>query len=317
MSSYNRQALSNILKSFDSVTLLQEEKKHVDASTPAIIEPLKSVTVGKCETDKDTPLYTGMDFLPDGRLVVADSNNDKLYTMNTHLDILGKYSGPAFDVAVVSDNEVAITIKRKCSIELLHISKSDVFTLTRTLKTTVPYDLICMMNETTFLVQPEENPCMLRMITLNGEETDIGNVIEHYNHSKGMAYIRNRDTLVLTDEQSDVVYMGDRTGKCFITRDVKDEAIKSPLGVCVGQKGNVFVCSHINDSLVQLSPSGKVLCSRKLLKAINPRTLCISKDDRTLAVFSCNLLISELHLYKLTLPLSFDIEGQCSSKCAA
>ena len=98
------------------------------------------------------PMYSGIAFLSDGRLVVVDHRNWKLYVMDENLQKLGmyKFSGYRCDVAVVSGKEVAVTSYKV--IGFLHISKTNQITLTRTLTTTAQYDSICLMNDTTFLV---------------------------------------------------------------------------------------------------------------------------------------------------------------------
>ena len=99
-------------------------------------------------------MYSGIAFLSDGRLVVVDHRNWKLYVMDENLQKLGiyKFSGYRCDVAVVSKEEVAVTGGRYEVIGFLHISRTNHITLTRTLTTTAWYYYICLMNDTTFLV---------------------------------------------------------------------------------------------------------------------------------------------------------------------
>ena len=114
---------------------------------------IKSVEVKQCDGDVKKPWYTGMDFLSDGRLVVVDNMNWKVYVMDENLQKLGmyKFSGYGYDVAVVSKEEVAVTGGPYEVIEFLHISKTNHITLTRTITTTALWcDSICLMNDTTF-----------------------------------------------------------------------------------------------------------------------------------------------------------------------
>ena len=130
------------------------EKVTDDTTSPVTLKLIKSVEVKQCDGDVEEPWYTGMDFLSDGRLVVVDHMNCKLYVMDENLQKLGmyKFSRYPYDVAVVSGEEVAVTGGRYKVIEFLHISKTNHITLTRTITTTAQYDSICLMNDTTFLV---------------------------------------------------------------------------------------------------------------------------------------------------------------------
>ena len=128
------------------------EKVTDDTTSPVTLKLIKSVEVKQCDGDVKEPWYSEMDFLSDGRLVVVDHRNWKLYVMDENLQKLGmyKFSGYRYDVSVVSKEEVAVT--GGTVIGFLHISKTNHITLTRTITTTAQYNSICLMNDTTFLV---------------------------------------------------------------------------------------------------------------------------------------------------------------------
>ena len=264
------------------------EKVTDDTTSPVTLKLIKFVEVKQCDGDVKEPLYTGMDFLSDGRLVVVDNMNWKVYVMDENLQKLGmyKFSGYRYDVAVVSGEEVAVTSGHSEVIDFLHISKTNHITLTRTITTTAQYYSICLMNDTTFLVSTYNDKRPLRMITLTGEEKDFDNLPEkQYNigYSKS-TYIRDRDIMVLTDRLDNTVYMYDnKKGRCELRCAVKDELIKEPTGVCQGPNNSVLVCSEDTNSLVQVSVSGRVIGSHKL-DMCYPRTVCMSKDGKKLAV---------------------------------
>ena len=264
------------------------EKVTDDTTSPVTLKLLKSVGVKQCDGDEREPLYSGVDILIDGRLAVLDGKNWKVFVMDELLQKLGmyKFSGYRYDVSVVSKEEVAVTSGRYEVIEFLHISKTNHITLTRTLTTTAWYYSICLMNDTTFLVSTFEDKRPLKMITLTGEETDFDNLPEKQyavGYSKS-TYIHDRDIMVRTDVLDNTVYMYDnKKGRCELRCAVKDELIKEPTGVCQGPNNSVLVCSEDTNSLVQVSVSGRVIGSHKL-DMCYPRTVCMSKDGKKLAV---------------------------------
>ncbi|XP_060556259.1 E3 ubiquitin-protein ligase TRIM39-like [Ruditapes philippinarum] len=75
------------------------------------LTPVSSVDLEKTGDDIENPFYTGIDFLPDGRLVAVDNKNKKCLLYNEQLEKVGSYQLPykLLSVVVVSEEEVAIT----------------------------------------------------------------------------------------------------------------------------------------------------------------------------------------------------------------
>ncbi|XP_060585807.1 zinc-binding protein A33-like [Ruditapes philippinarum] len=76
-----------------------------------ILTPIKSIDLKQKKDDDKEPYYTGIDFLPDGRLVAVDNKNKKLLVYNEKLEKAGSYqlSYPPQSVVAVCDEEVAVT----------------------------------------------------------------------------------------------------------------------------------------------------------------------------------------------------------------
>lgn len=64
--------LEETLQFVDNQIVPLRRMVHVDTATCVDLEVMELVWVKKCEEEKLDPLYTGMDFLSDGRLVVVD-----------------------------------------------------------------------------------------------------------------------------------------------------------------------------------------------------------------------------------------------------
>ena len=285
--------LESFLKSGKNLATFRLEKNMLCPeveNTGATLKLVTSVDVKQEEYDTGEPLYSGMDFLPDGRLAVIDNTNKSLIIRDEHLKKLGNYKFDTvrYAVAVVSKEEVAVTSGRVNVLEFLHVNKNSRITLTKTIKTATPFFSISMMNDDTFLVSTHEDKRPMRMINMDGEEKDFNNLPQKtYKRDGSMSvYVRNTDKLILTDRNDHAVFMYDNTDTCVTQTVVKDGRIKEPKGVCAGPGDSIFVCSKGSNSLVQVATlSGRVLGSHKV-DMMFPYTVCISQDKKKLAV--CN-----------------------------
>lgn len=268
------------------------------------LELVKSVDVKRFQGDKNVPLYSGMDFLPDGRLVLVDNLNKKLKIMNENLEIIGtfKFSNYPFDVAVKTNDVVAVTTGPDFSIEILRVDKTNTVTLTCYIKTTILCFCISFMNGETFLVSTFNKVRPLRMVTLSGHEKDFKHLgkKQHAIVDSSSTYLRNSDTLVLTDSEQNTVSMYDNNddGKTEYMYVVKDPSIQTPRGVCEGPNGSLFVCCGGSHSLVQISSSGQVLGSH-VLDMDCPVAVCMSRDGKKLVVSDGGSLNKRLQLFNI------------------
>lgn len=153
------------------------DKENIDpcstADEPAVqLTPFISTKIKKMKDSPLEPLYTGIDFLYDGRIAVIDKQNSELLVMNEHLERKGmfRFSGYRLDVIVVSEEELVVTGGEDHIIEFLHVSKTCDITLTSRVKTTSRYTSVCLMDQTTLLACTVDDIRPFRMITLTGQE---------------------------------------------------------------------------------------------------------------------------------------------------
>ncbi|XP_053404870.1 uncharacterized protein LOC128558727 [Mercenaria mercenaria] len=263
---------------------------------------ITSIDLKQTGDDVGEPLYTGLDFLPDGRLIAVDNQNEICLIYNEKLEKVGSYqlSYNPLSVVVVSEEEVAITSGAEFQIDFLRVSKSNEITLIRTCKVTTQYDSICMKDQRHFVVGTIDDTRPVRIVSLSGEEKDFSINFPNKKYpidTSVCTYIRYSDKVVLTDRNEHTVYIYDIKSNTRVV--VKDDQIKNPCGVAVGPSDCLLVCSKGTNSIVQISQTGRVLSSYKL-DMYYPRSVCVSKDKSVLAVSNSAVGQRSLKTFKIT-----------------
>ncbi|XP_053384628.1 tripartite motif-containing protein 72-like [Mercenaria mercenaria] len=226
---------------------------------------ITSIDLKQAGDDMEEPLYTGLDFLSDGRLVAVDRFNMKCLIYNEKLEKVGSYqlSYRPQSVVAVSEEEVAIT-----------------------------------SDDRHFVVGTIDDTTPVRIVSQSGEEKDFRVDFPDKKYpiaTSACTYIRNSDKVVLTDRYEHTVYIYDiRTDTRIV---VKDDKIKQPGGVTVGPSNSILVCSIETDSIVQISQTGRVLSSYKLDMRF-PRYVLVSRD-KSIVTNAC-LGENRLQTFKIT-----------------
>ncbi|XP_060570803.1 uncharacterized protein LOC132729077 [Ruditapes philippinarum] len=220
------------------------------------LTPVSAIILKKTENDTDVPLYTGIDFLPDGRLVAVDNTNKKCLVYNDKLEKEGSYqlSYIPLSVVVVSEEEIAITQGVGYNIEFLHVSKCNEITPRRTYKVNTMYYCICLKDDRHFVVGTCGKPRPVRIVSLTGEESDFGVNFPNKSYpvdTSDSTYIKSSDKVVITDKVEHTVYIYDIKTDTRVV--VKDDQIQEPCGVAVGPSDTILVCSSKTKTVVQIS----------------------------------------------------------------
>ncbi|XP_060564782.1 uncharacterized protein LOC132723992 [Ruditapes philippinarum] len=271
--------------------LSKEANTIVPVKKTMILTPVNSIDLKQKGDDVKEPLYAGIDFLPDGRLVAVDNKNKKCLVYNEKLEKVGSYQlcYQPLSVVAVSEDEVAITSPAALKLDILHVNKSNDITLDRTIKVTTVYGSICLKDDKHFVAGTIEHSTPVRIISSTGGEKDfnINFPNKSYPIGKGACtYIRSSDKMVLTDKNDDTVYIYDVKTNTKVV--VKDDQIKEPRGVTVGPYDTILVCSKETNSIVQISQTGQILSSHKTDTKF-PNIACVSHDKSFLAVTNtCN-----------------------------
>ncbi|XP_060602639.1 uncharacterized protein LOC132755741 [Ruditapes philippinarum] len=248
------------------------------------LTPVSSIDLKKTEDDIDELFYTGIDFLPDGRLVAVDNTNKKCLVYNEKLEKVGSYqlSYKPFSVVVVSEEEVAIT--RGYDIEFLHVSKCNEITSSRKCIVKTKYDSICLKDDKQFVVGTYDEPKPVRIVSLTGKEHDFSVNFPNKTYpidTSDCTYIKSSDKVVITDRYEHTVCIYDIKTDTRVV--VKDDQIQEPRGAAVGPSDTILVCSMKTNSIVQISKTCQILSSYKIDMEY-PCIVCVSRDKSFLVV---------------------------------
>ncbi|KAL4216768.1 hypothetical protein ACF0H5_024491 [Mactra antiquata] len=253
--------------------------------------------------EEKEPIYSGLDFLPDSRLVAIDHWNHKCLIYDVNLKLKNSYKLPynnPYCIAAISDDEVVVTSGGYCRLDFLNVSKTNEITMKRTCKINAKYISISMMDDEKCVVSTYDNDKHLRIVSMTGVEGDFNVQFPSKRYKPGTnfcTYIRGRNKVVNCDSDEDKIYIYDiESGENVV---VKDNLIKSPRGVAVGPYDHLFVCSADTHSLVEMTPGGRVLSSHQL-DIKYPLSVAISKDKKLLAVSNVPIGTRKLSLYKIT-----------------
>ncbi|XP_052214376.1 uncharacterized protein LOC127833252 [Dreissena polymorpha] len=295
----------------ESSEVKEETTKNKDCSSdsaqsapnkPVIMELLVSVDIKQTGDDQKEPFLSGLDFLPDGRLVAVDNWNWKCIILDDRLQILGTpytFNAYPYDVVCLAQCEVAVAMYR--TVCLLSVSSDNVISLTRQINTSTEVDSICCMTPTTMVVNTYDDPRPVRMIHQTGVESDFDRVLFNnktytFEESK-CTYVPSKNTLVLTDRYAHTVYMFDTVKGT--SRAVTNENIQRPIGACVGPGDTVLVCSGAKNSIVHITVDGDILCTYHVDMQL-PYTLCMKNDGSRLVVSGCKEGMKKMMMYKLS-----------------
>jgi hypothetical protein len=263
---------------------------------------VNSIDLKQKRSKEKEPLYAGIDFLPDGRLVAVDNKNEKCLVYNERLKKVGSYqlSYPPQSVVAVSEDEVAITSGGALKLDILRVNKSNDITLDRTIKVTTKYYSICHKDDKYFVGETNNHSSPVRIISSTGKEKDFNINFPSKSYSvttNAYTYIRNSDKVVLTDRSEHTVCIYDVKTNTRVV--VKDDQIKDPCGVAVGPYDTILVCSNETDSIVQISQTGQILSSYKI-DMIFPRKICVARDRSFLAITNAGEGEMKLQKFKIS-----------------
>ncbi|XP_052216131.1 uncharacterized protein LOC127834375 [Dreissena polymorpha] len=272
-------------------------------SRPVILELLVSVDLPETPDDEEEPLLSGLDFLPDGRLVAVDNKNKKMIILNERLQRVGtpyKFKTNPRDVLYLPHNELAVT-RGGNNVSFLSVISDNVTRLKREINTPFDAYYICCKSPSNMVVSTFNDSRPVRMITVDCVESEFDQVKFPKNtYKKGESsctYVQSKNTLVLTDRLAHTVFIYD-TFK-GTSRAVTGETIKEPRGACVGPGETVLVCSKKKNSIVHLTVDGAILGTYPVDMEL-PYSICVSKDGTRLAVSNVFVGNRKLQLYKIS-----------------
>ncbi|KAL4216711.1 hypothetical protein ACF0H5_024434 [Mactra antiquata] len=267
--------------------------------SPCKLEFVRSIELKATSDNLEEPLYSGLSFLPDNRLVAIDNLNHKCLIYDVNLNVKNSYKLPFIPlcVAAVSDDEIVVT--SGYTLGILNVSKTNKLTVKRTCEMNASYYSISMMNNDNFVVSTVDHIKPFRIVSISGDESEFNIKTSSKKYPRDTNYctfICDREILVQTDTDEDKIYIYNIESGENVT--VSDKLVKSPCGVAVGPYDHVFVGSNSTKCLVEITPGGRVLSSHQV-DMWYPRYIAISKDKKLLAVSNSAKGAVKLSLYKI------------------
>lgn len=265
--------------------ILQHLSFHVNVpeTRPVRLYPSDLIKITRAEQN---PLYSGLDYLPDGRLIAIDNWNKKLLVLSEKFVVLGSYKFEIYPlcIVVISEDEVAVTAGDVKMIIVLQISVTNKISQVRNFKINLPCKSICMIDDGHFLVGTYRATKPACIVSLAGETEDLNINFPRKKYefkAHFCTFLRDSNKFVLSQRYENMVTIYD-----IATREnvmVKDDKIKDPCGVAAGPFDCIFLCSRLTQSIVQISPDGCIITSFKIDNSW-PYMICFSKNKSTLAI---------------------------------
>ncbi|KAH3813013.1 hypothetical protein DPMN_141461 [Dreissena polymorpha] len=260
-----------------------------------------SLCLESTEDPKKPPFISGLDFMPDGRLVTVDSKNMECVIMNGQLQRQGTpyhFQSNPKDVVCLSRFDIAVTVSN--DVCLLSVSPNNLICMARVISTSAKLSSICQIFSSTMVVSAVNDTCPVRMIRMDGVQSDFAHVEfpgKKYTLGESKStYVPSKNSLILTDRLAHTVYIYDTMKGT--SKAVTNKKLKEPCGACVGPDDTVLVCSRLTNSIVHLTVEGDFLGTYPLDMTF-PRTVCMSADGTKLAVSNNTKVGRVLQMYTL------------------
>ncbi|KAL3862602.1 hypothetical protein ACJMK2_008559 [Sinanodonta woodiana] len=240
------------------------------------LKPLKDYDVIKINEieligpNGEIPVYTGVAYLPDDRIVFVDYDNCKCCLFNSSYEHIADYdftSNPS-DVCVVSKNEVAVTLPLKKKIQFLKLDH--VISPTVALTTRLLYWGVAAVSEDKLVVSGPLNDTTYHwgVVTRDGKEMSVFQLprSEKKYDDTHLALDSTRKRVYITCKNHNSVYCFGLDGTKFF--EYKNDELGTPVGIGLDRDDNVYVVGLYSASIQQLSGDGKI---QKVIKAGIPK----------------------------------------------
>ncbi|XP_069133629.1 tripartite motif-containing protein 2-like [Argopecten irradians] len=247
------------------------------------LKELRKVNI-KMKSDQSNCFARGVVITPDGSIVVGDYSNQKLKLINTEGDVVVelKVNGRPYDLCLVDNTTVAAAIGNGVHVVTVTSSKLTLSNVINIGKTCygITYrngEFIVSSDTEVYRVTKDGKTLMLHkgpsnILTLSQDQRTGTLFIPYYNLTAGSTVIGSLPTNNL---HKDVLKVG---------------IIRNAYGVDVDGEGNVYVCGHLSQNVVQMSGDGANV--RELLTTAdgisNPLAINVYGDKLVVTSWSDN-----------------------------
>ena len=215
---------------------------------------------GRLAEDVNDCWFTGAVFMPDGRILLADRTNRKLkmFTDNFRPITDTSLSSRPWDVTLVSEKEVAITLPAECRIQFISVGDSSLI-VTRVISTDEPCFGLHYTKGKIFTVTYDGNPPNLKVLSPEGQELtyvcvdDDGFPL----FAKPVYVTCNSDgsQIYVSDERLGCIVNLRECGELNYTYSAMD--LGHIAGMALDNEGNIYASGNTSNCVHVLSPNGE------------------------------------------------------------
>lgn len=244
---------------------------------------------------KEESTFNSLLALSNGSLLVSDWKNRQLNLLDIKYKVKCTCVTPGmpYSMCCVNPNLVAVTIRDEKLVQFVTVEASEM-QLERKFKVDEYCRGIAHSNGLVYITcgGPGEIQGQIRAYTLQGA---LARVYETDNQERPL-FIQPKN-IAIGDNNAKIHVLDAARGVVTLTKEGRlvsvfhDSHLKSPLGICLDELGNVFVCDSNSNNIVQLNADGKqlgVILSEKDGISKPVAMCCQGKSDLRLILASEN-----------------------------
>ncbi|KAL3888184.1 hypothetical protein ACJMK2_000563 [Sinanodonta woodiana] len=271
---------------------------------PGMRKPTKECQVEKVATfdvniSAKDPCYSGISILPRDKVMLVDGKNCQCILLNNAHQVVTRYklTEQPFDICVVGDEEVAVSVQYQNKIQILSV-RDDVISPVRTITTKYKCYGITTAGKGEMVVVGDcgNGKCCWSLIR-DGREVNYSDQYDSPSGYYQYVVLNNSKTRVyVTLYGKDSLLCLNMEGKKQYT--YSEDNLKSPLGVAVDRDDNIYVLGFHSHNIHQLSPEG---CIIQVINKGVPQYPCAISFENSRDTFIITNISErqKLHIYQL------------------
>ena len=240
------------------------------------------------EEDDQECWFTGALFINDGRILLADRTNRKLKLFTGNFKPVSELSvsSKPWDITLVGENEVAMSLPAESKIEFITISGT-LISPTRSIFTDEPCFGICHANGKLLTVTYDGDPPNLKILSMTGKELTYVCVDDN-----GFPLFSKPVYVTCSPNASDIYVSDERLGCVVILKEIGELNFNSSAmdlghaaGLVLDKDGNVYVCGSTSNTVHVVSSAMdrvKVLVTGENISY--PRAIAFEPREKKLLV---------------------------------
>ena len=261
--------------------------------TPVVVHQNKKIPQARMVTyfkvrttqDRDNCCITGADFVGEGRIILADQVHRKIKIFDREYRWIGErvLSARPFDVAAISNTEIAVTLPREKRFLLMQVRESDL-TILAAIQTGAKCWGISYSNYMLAVCCYDSPPCV-KLMSRDGRELKV---ISKDNVGHNLFFFPEYCVL---DRTAGCLYVTDRYKKTVIALttqgeklwEIRYDGLKMPKGIAL--HGNrLFVAGCKSHNILMINTDGEILGDIIVEGVSNPHKIVLAPGSDRLIV---------------------------------